>query len=133
MALSAAERKRLQRERAKASFGVDVPKAKALIAALPRPKPYSPLPAGDDRVRAVCGWIIDLSAQLDAAKIERLHRDLIALEAKYNPPPPEPVRVNEDANDGFGPRVLTPHEQRIAALRATVPTVKLEEDDIPFS
>jgi hypothetical protein len=41
----------------------------------------------------------------------------------------EPVRTNEDANDGFGPRVL--HEQQIAALRAMVPTVKLD-DDIPF-
>jgi hypothetical protein len=77
----------------------------------------------------VCDWIVELSARLDAAAVLRLRDDLIALEAKYNAPPAEPVRTNVDANDGFGPRVLTPHEMRLEALRAAVPTVKLGGGD----
>jgi hypothetical protein len=92
----------------------ELSKALRHLASLPPP----PKPFGDAEVRKVCGWLIELSDRLDAGKVERLRRDLVALESKYNPPPLEPVRTNEDANDGFGPRVLTPHELRLQALSA---------------
>ena len=98
----------------------ELSKALRHLASLPPP----PKPVGDAEVRKVCGWLIELSDRLDAGKVDRLRRDLVALEAKYNPPPPEPVRTNEDANDGFGPRVLTPHEQRLAVL-AAIPGVSV--------
>lgn len=101
-----------------------LPASDAAIAPVPAPPP-PPATVGDRRVRSVCEWIVELSARLDAVKVGRLHQDLIALEAKYNPPPAEPARTDVDANDGFGPRVLTPYEMRLAALRAAVPTVNL--------
>ena len=128
MALSASERQKRWRERKAVRDASDDPLAKAVKVFSRVPVPKAPVVSNPvvsgllDRLRYLpddsrfSAWLRRVADEYEA----QVERDVLAREL---------VRVADDANDGFGPRVLTPHEQRLAALRGLVPTVSLGGGD----